>query len=380
MKNRITLLFWIVSLLVCLGCSGGNQAAPIPPVQVPVVTVKPGPGLHFPRARHSELLLSDGRVAIIGGANPDGPSVPVCELFNPQDSSISDGGQLLFPRWGAACLLLGDGRVAILGGNLNSQGGRATQIEIWDPATKLSAHVGNLQTLHGEGLSIATLVDGKILVFGGAGFGAPELVDPSTWTSEVLSFQGPNRGGQAMARLPNGDVAFAGGFNGLVALGDRWVYSWQSKQFIRSDTECCLESPRADPSGIVLRDGRWALIGGGGDYNQPGLKSTEIYSSPDGPRLATTQGATGLVSGTVTPLPNDLALLVGGREGAGLIVPGTTITRVYDPIKGTYQDGQPLSVGRWAHTATRLRDGRILIVGGTIGQGALASTEILTVP
>lgn len=205
------------------------------------------------------------------------------------------------------------------------------------------------------------------------------MVDPATWTSEVLSFPGSPRVGAAIARLPNGDVAIAGGSNGLVALGDRLLYSWQDKQFIPRDFDCCLDHPRAEAGSFVLKDGRWVLIGGDSDYGKPGLRDTEIYASPGGTRVATTPGATGYVAGTATLLPDDLVLLVGGREAVGLIVPGTTITRVLDPTTGRFRDGQPLSVGRWAHSATRLKDGRVLIVGGTIGQGALGSSEILMI-
>ena len=205
------------------------------------------------------------------------------------------------------------------------------------------------------------------------------MVDPATWTSEVLSFPGSVRGGAAIAQSPNGNVIFAGGSNGLYALGDRWTYFWQGKQFYPRDFDCCLDHPRSFAGSFVLKDGRWVLIGGDSDYGQPGLRTTEIYSSPDGSRVATTQGATGYVAGTATQLPDDLVLLVGGREAVGLIVPGTTITRVLDPITGRFRDGQPLATGRWAHTATRLKDGRILIVGGTIGIGALGSSEILVV-
>lgn len=379
MKKRLIVMALAAGLFWHMGCSGGHPDSPPPSTPIPLVKVQPGPALHYPRAWPGDLLLQDGRVAILGGVDPNGYTVSGFEIFDSQGTTFSDAGQLLFPRLGNATLLLENGCVAILGGTLNAQKMIATQIEIWDPVTKSSTHVGDLQTLHGHGLSCISLPDGKVLLFGGEGWGPPELVDPTTWTSEVLSFTGSVRAGAAVARLPNGDVAIAGGSNGSVALGDRWTYSWQSKVFIRRDLDCCLDHPRSVPGSFVLKDGRWVLIGGGGDYGQPGLRTNEIYTGPDGPRLATTQGATGYVVGTTTQLPDDLVLLVGGREAVGLIVPGTTITRVLDPITGRFRDGQPLSVGRWAHTATRLKDGRILIVGGTTGVGALSSSEILVI-
>lgn len=57
-------------------------------------------------------------------------------------------------------------------------------------------------------------------------------------------------------------------------------------------------------------------------------------------------------------------LLAGGEDTAG----NTTATaELYDPSSGRFQPTASMSVQRESHTATLLRDGRVLIVGGQRG-------------
>ena len=374
---------WALAAMGFLGCDGGNSAppssTPTPPIGT-VVTVHAGPALHAPRYYHRAVTLPDGRIAVLGGADPNGTPVASCEIVEADGSSVRNAGSLLFPRMDPEAILLGTGKVALLGGDLDNHGTVATQIEVWDPRDGTSTYVGDLKTLHGDWSTSVPLPDGRIFLFGGAGWGDPELIDPATWTTEVIPFPGGARGGGALAALPSGNVVIAGGTNGMIALGDRWIYDWQSKVFtLITGVDGPLAYPRADPGSVVLKDGRWVILGGGGDFGQPGLTSVEIYASPDGHRLAVTQGATGFVSGSTTLLTDGRVLLVGGASVSGFSTTGVPNTRVYDPSSGTARNGQSLAVGRSAHTATRLADGRVLIAGGSTGQGALASTEILEV-
>ena len=49
---------------------------------------------------------------------------------------------------------------------------------------------------------------------------------------------------------------------------------------------------------------------------------------------------------------------------------------LYDPRKGASRQTGPMRTPRGAHVAVRLRDGRVLVVGGSDGDQVLASTEV----
>lgn len=85
---------------------------------------------------------------------------------------------------------------------------------------------------------------------------------------------------------------------------------------------------------------------------------------------------------TATRLADGRVLVVGGRSLDGL-TPLSSV-EVFDPRKRTWRAGPPLLVARTNHTATLLPDGRVLVVGGTrlVQSGestqylALASAEL----
>ena len=61
-----------------------------------------------------------------------------------------------------------------------------------------------------------------------------------------------------------------------------------------------------------------------------------------------------------------------GRRVYGFIV---SSVELYDPATGIWTVGNGLSVARFTHTATLLRNGKVLVAGGFGGSGTLASSE-----
>jgi hypothetical protein len=80
---------------------------------------------------------------------------------------------------------------------------------------------------------------------------------------------------------------------------------------------------------------------------------------------------------TATVLPDGTVLLAGGCATDGCST-ATATTEVYDPRSDRLSPGPRLTRARDAHTATRLRDGRVALIGGYAreGTGALASAEL----
>src|SRR5262249_1410870 len=76
---------------------------------------------------------------------------------------------------------------------------------------------------------------------------------------------------------------------------------------------------------------------------------------------------------TATVLSDGRVLLIGGWDGHGAVA----VAELYDPSPGAWERTRDLHEGRYEHTASLLPDGRVLATGG-IGAGllGLSSAEL----
>jgi N-acetylneuraminic acid mutarotase len=129
------------------------------------------------------------------------------------------------------------------------------------------------------------------------------------------------------------------------------------------------------PNGTVLVAGGMGGIAGGAVEIQA---SAEIYDPLAGTWTATKSMSIPREYHTATRLPNGTVLVVGG-EG-GYYAPGTTGAEIYDPALGTWKVTGSMTTARYLHTATLLSNGTVLVAGGfnQIGGTAayFASAEI----
>ena len=112
-------------------------------------------------------------------------------------------------------------------------------------------------------------------------------------------------------------------------------------------------------SGKVLFGPRW------------GATSTELYDPATGLWSLTGSVKHERARYTLTLLDDGKVLAVGG--GVGQTYP--TETEVYDPATGLWSVRGSLGQGRFGHTATRLNDGRVLVVGGW-NSGGYGTAEV----
>ena len=124
-----------------------------------------------------------------------------------------------------------------------------------------------------------------------------------------------------------------------------------------------------------LDDGR-VLVTGGTAAGSGGAAAA-IYAPATDTWSAT--GNTGTARGfaTLTPLANGRALLVGGlvcRPVSGCTILATA--EVYEPATGTWRSTGDMAQSRYTPTATRLTDGRVLVVGGNSSNGGAGTAEI----
>ncbi len=138
-----------------------------------------------------------------------------------------------------------------------------------------------------------------------------------------------------------------------------------------------MTTPRANAAAIRLRDGRVLICGGTATGEIGGvLSSAELYDpvartfSPTGSMTVPRAGQ------TITMLRDGRVLLTGGVQNAGFRSELAS-AEIYDPASGTFSPTGSMSVSREGHTATMLRDGRVLIAGGSDnGIHTLSSAEI----
>lgn len=176
------------------------------------------------------------------------------------------------------------------------------------------------------------------------------------------------RGDHLAATLPDGSALLIGGHTSDI------VPSGETVQRFDPATETTLAAPdlpfvvdAPETSSVQLLDGRILLIGGG-------INSSTIGGlGHDEDRLTLSLGPADQrfvrVGNTqqhrrsftlATALLDGGALLTGGSRGFSLF----DSTERFDPTTGHWSNAASMSTTRVGHTATRLPDGRVLVVGG----------------
>ena len=295
--------------------------------------------LTWPAALAAVLTL-----AAACGGSPAAPA-PVEEAVSPVDEQTSPGGtappelpagtfvqvgRMVDARANHVHVLLRDGRVLMAGGRGKGPSFRAVPrldtAEIFDPAsgewtqTASMAKKRQLATAH-------LLEDGLLMVIGGE-----DLRKEPLRSTEIY------------------DVAA-----GTWASGAR------------------LAQERFKHASVLLRDGR-VLVAGGQNEFSASMAESEMYDP-----VEQTWSEAGVMSEkrllhTTTLLNDGRVLFVGGvKGGIGQEGAANTSADMFDPGTDTWSPAAEMSIGRAGHTATLLRDGRVLVIGG---QGKIDGAEI----
>jgi subtilisin family serine protease len=178
-----------------------------------------------------------------------------------------------------------------------------------------------------------------------------------------------------LTELCDGTALIAGGHrsDGLI-LASAERYDRDTRAWMATGS---LSSARAGHTATLLPNCQ-VLVTGGGPAN--GGATAELYNPQTGVWTVTGSLTVGRHSHTASLLPSGLVLIAGGVGQIGGNPHGLSDAELYDPQTGTFSPTTPLSVGRYAHVAVTLADGRVLVAGGTVDGGsagaAATSTEI----
>jgi hypothetical protein len=199
-------------------------------------TFTPTGSLNEPRVDHTATLLGDGRVLIAGGFGSRGSDTGVtsgAELYDPAKGAFASAGEMIFHRAKHSAVLLADGKVLISGGIAYKETAgrkRPTTAELYDPSTGAFVRTGDMILDRFKvGSAAALLKNGKVLIAGGSwGF---EVYDPSSGSFSMKTGSlNLTRYYSTATLLPNGEVVIIGGYSGITpgdffhASAGAWIY------------------------------------------------------------------------------------------------------------------------------------------------------------
>jgi hypothetical protein len=367
--------------------------------------------LNKARGGHAAVTLDDGRVLIVGGAAAKGKGgyVAEAELFDPLTKSFSvvsdltgdDGymrrGKIKVRMTNVTAVKLTDGTVLVCGGigiekksffGLGSE--KVDTLEsafLFDPTTNTFSQVGDMA--YARHSHTATLMDdGRVAIAGGYNDSfwkknktqAPvEIYDPAKKAFEKLgSFISRTKtveprmnhsataieGGTGIL-LVGGNYYKGGGFFGLIKPKLQMTKGSEVYRTTKSEKAGDLNAPRMGQSAQLVTP-REVLIAGGYDPNGI-MGSLELYDSATGAwstvgSLATTR------TGCKIAMDKNEALIIGGTTGTGDV---DTVEVFNADSKTMSKDSFKLSTARNGHSVSKLKDGRIMVIGGFSGGTSL---------
>jgi len=297
-------------------------------------------------------------------------------------------GDLNNARGHHTATLLHAGRVLVASGI--GAAGTNTSAELFDPATGRWNPTGDLKVA--RGFHTATLLhDGRVLAAGGPGPGptdppttSAELFDPATGSWTLTDPMNEGRIIHAATLLHDGRVLVVGGFGagGMTPLAGRPAELFDPKTGSWTPTAPLPPNEgRAHHSATLLRDGKVLVVGGELGFPVATLRSSAFIFDPKTGLWTATGNLNAARSRHTATLLRNGRVLVAGGSGSG-VVPGAAIAsaEIFDPATGTWTLTGSLRDARILHTATLLRTGRVLAVGGLLGIGPndpmIASAEL----
>ena len=260
-------------------------------------------------------------------------------------------------RWGHTAMLLEDGRVLVVGGQ-GTPTLKFNTAEIFDPNADSWSSAGSMVEKRGTGHTATMLADGRVLVTGETDDGSAEIYDPSTGQWSAAGVMLESRVLHTTTLLADGRVLVAGGGSPPRAVREynsAEIYDPSTGQWSPTGD---MQNKHSADSAILLQDGRVLVVG---EYLAEVYDPSAGTWSPAGkPLRERTRGY------PLTMLEDGRILITGGeiQQGGwtGLTVPVANVD-IYDPSDGSWSAASPMEKGHKLHTATRLPDGRVLVVG-----------------
>jgi hypothetical protein len=219
-----------------------------------------GPSLPEARMAHAAVTLSDGQI-LMGGGYGSSTYLASFVIYKPSTNSFqSPAASLSKARATIAATLLQNGKVLLAGGDDGSSA-YSNIMETFNPSTGQVTLLKATMSDKKSGAFGFTLPSGKALITAGYAFAYPprdDLFDPAADTVTAINHPGGSARRSAAARLADGRVIVAGGFEDAqkekVRVFSEKVLAW--------DMLPNLLHARSRAALVTLKDGSVLAIGG----------------------------------------------------------------------------------------------------------------------
>jgi FecR-like protein len=224
--------------------------------------------------------------------------------------------------------------------------------------------VGPMLTVR-ESHTATMLPDGKVLIAGGgdrnAVLASAELFDPGAGGFSKTGSMTTPRAAHEATPLAEGKVLITGGMDerhNMLASAE--IYDPATQRFTPTgDMKVARIAHRATP----LANGK-VLITGGLSPEWPRQKLAEIYDPATGAFSYVGEMAMPRADHTATLLANGQVLIGAGSTGRSINEAVTETAELFDPATNRFTATGSMATPRHKHAAVRLRDGKVLVIGG----------------
>jgi N-acetylneuraminic acid mutarotase len=331
------------------------------------------------REQHTATLLNSGLVLVTGGLNEGGFSsgafeLSGAELYDPATGTWTATQPMAAKRYGHVAALLTNGWVLVAGGHSTPGGAETASAQIFEPSRGIWVTPGAMGTPRASGTATA-LPDGQVLVTGGTGPDGQPLPTAEVYRAGAgpLVYLIPNALGfspqQVGSTSGSKTYTVANYGNGPLRVSGVVVSGSHPGDYLGS-TGCtsapvipgatCTVTVQFKPSGTGLRTAQVAVA----DNAPQSPQGAAVSGYGSGPNTWTPTGSMAAArdSFTSTLLRDGGVLIAGGSPD--ITLPPLSGAELYHPSTGTFTATGSLVTGRSDAAAVQLPDGHVLIAGG----------------